>query len=310
MNQEIEQRQDLPTGLPPRNTSVKEIIQDGHRKPVWLEERKRMYASSAANCVRYNTILGNLDKVLEYLDETPINVRASAELALYASIGEAVHNHHTSSMFYANSLLFREYKLPPITIGLGELAVTLNLGGRIDAFALVDGKIRGVEFKTTGSTLPSSPLRKHYLQALIYEALTGIPFIIKYTSRSVEAHGKEGINGVEFSVQSTEQQRKEVIFALLRSQYYNEKGIIAANELIEKVPQICEHCTVAHLCWNSRLDSISKDDAMLDFLAQQNTVHILGLTDKRRNGILKHIQKHGIKPFAQETLKGNWKELL
>lgn len=249
----------------------------------------RMYASSAGICARRNWFNANLPERQSTV--TPAST-------LYMAIGEAVHKEVQDALFRLGVLLFSEYNLPP---------VGFNIGGRIDAIIVLEGKIVGVEIKTCG-TLPSKPKFEHIQQANIYSAISGLPVFLLYVSRNVASY-----NGAlmmrEFSVDSDPE---EALFRVALSQIMSTESVLP-SEIPEGYEENreCRFCPFKSKCWTHDPHPSVSLEKYKEYMARAKTM-TASVMDGRRNrlnGVLVFLQRHGT-VHARMILEGSWDDLL
>lgn len=101
------------------------------------------------------------------------------ELA-YQKVGNALESVAVRGMENSGILLGNDLRLPEVEY--------LNIGGIIDAIALVDGKPHIVEIKTTKDVMVLNP--KHYSQAETYSAFLQLPFSVLYIDRKIGTYDR------------------------------------------------------------------------------------------------------------------------
>lgn len=266
-----------------------------------VQKRDNMRVSSAGYCTRLNTLVPLHEK---FNGDKSEDVQPDAGLALYAAIGESMHEFYQSVFYHAGVLLFKEFKLPD----LGEL----NLTGRIDAIIILDGKITGVEIKSCGSRIPSSIKTKHKAQAQIYSAVTGLPFIVLYSSREVKEHYlDEDLKARTFPVLMDKQDTFNVIENLFFSRYLMDRKLLAPDPF-GYMASICHECELKRICKVIPVneDATEEEIEKAKEYAAIKSQEFIEQTPQRRNGILKHIVKNGVQSIVQKHLTGSWDDLI
>lgn len=263
--------------------------------------RDNMRASSAGYCTRLNTLTPLYDKFNEGKTE---DVTPDAALALYAKIGEAMHEYYQSVFFHSDVLLFKEFKLPQLE--------ELNLTGRIDAIIILDGRITGVEIKSCGTRIPSSIETKHKAQAMIYSAITGLPFIVLYSSREVKEHYLDtDLKARTFPVLMDSMDTYLVMRNLFYSRYLMNKRQLAPDPF-GYVASICRKCDLRRICKSILMSEDATEEMQKEAMewAENKAKEFIANTPHRRNGILKHIVKEGVQSTVKKYMMGSWQELI
>ena len=234
---------------------------------------------------------------------------------MYMEIGESIHQSVCNALKEKKMLLFSEFKLPPII----NIEGNLDVGGRIDALVIVNGKVRILEIKSCG-ILPKKPDEKHLQQAVNYSSLLGIPAVLFYLSRNVikdyAGYQAGELAAVEFEVAPTEEESLKAIRTLTLSHFYLEEGILPEIPFKTKTP--CKDCLFYNQCWvdKERFDNLSIITEQTRKIIESNATKlakaILSPEEvlKRRNGVFKHIQRNEhASAFAKEFLKGSWENI-
>lgn len=257
-------------------------------------ENGRLFASSAGECPRRNTLHASEEK----------RVKWTAAAELYTAIGTSVHKVLQDAMFSEEALLYSEYHLPEID--------GLNLGGYVDAIALVEGKIAVVEIKTCGK-LPNEPRSEHRTQALIYSAITGLPAFILYQSRNVAGYDRQPLLKA-YRVIATDEELVSILASLVVS------TLAIRQERLLPIPahftgaKDCGFCPFKDFCWTGEKGQWSEVTAdeygQLLEEAEQRAKAIVDDKKKRRNGILKFLSRYGTVYAKKMLLNETWSKYL
>jgi hypothetical protein len=258
------------------------------------EARLRLYASDIY-CPREAVLNANASGLR-------IN---SAVATTYMSLGNAIEDVVMKALSSQNALLFSQYRLPE---------TPLDLGGRIDAVAVVEGKLRIVEIKSIGD-LPVSPKLHHRSQALVYSVTCGLPASLLYFSRKVSDY-TGSLMVKEFKLDTvTAEEREAVVWRAAYAHLALLEGVIPDVPYHITEEKQCEYCPFTDHCWHGvplpgKSPSATEHSRLVN-RATEITKSFLDptTTQDRRNGILNHIKTFG-SACAAEILGGSWAELL
>lgn len=282
-------------------TLLADIVALGLKQFELVDHGGRLWSSQVAHCPRQGAIEATLKKSEQEITATS---------RFYIEIGNTSENLIIQSLANREKLLFAQYRLPTIKEYPG-----LELSGYVDAIALQDSQVRAVEIKTCGS-LPLTPREDQKSQALIYSAVTGLPATMIYLSREVaDWSGRLKIKQFDFSFN-----REELEFYIFNAIY--ARLCIEQNALPNRSTKIskkshCFYCNHVDYCWNNgKLEKSSLQEIDLKSMVAL-TSKAIDITKRvmspasilaRRNGVLKHLSKHGTK-MAKEYLGDNWPRL-
>lgn len=146
--------------------SLLDYLYRGLRSQKDVKRKGRLWASQAPHCSRRGALTG-------VYEGTQITRPANQG---YFSLGIAIENMILNAWDKNKLVITDQYRLPE---------VGLNLGGKVDAVVLLNGKLRIVEIKSCGDKIPTSGKREHLSQARFYSAVTGFPMYLFYFSRNV-----------------------------------------------------------------------------------------------------------------------------
>lgn len=306
--------QDMEDGLPPIPESdeslpyflkkgdpfatletVETLVKKGLTSDPFWDRSGRIYASGSAYCARqtmlYSTFKGNS--------------MITASSKAYMKLGEAIEELVISGLFNTGSLLFTQYRLPD---------VGLNMGGKIDAVIYVDGKIRVLEVKSCGE-LPARPKPEHRAQALMYNAVTGIPASILYFSRGV-ADYRGNLKLRNIPLNATPEELLAAMFVVCYSHFAIEMNVIPARPPEFDSEAQCGFCMYKENCWHGlafkkplvtpeqNRELTEKAGEMSSFLMSASQL------TSRRTGVLNFIQVNG-NEHANRVLNGtDWDALV
>lgn len=279
--------------------SLELAILAGMTKTREINQHGRLYASSSGLCARQTTLQANF---------VGTEIQAP-ETTAYFKTGIAVEEIVLDALYAKNQLVFRDFKLPE---------VGLNIGGKIDGFSRInDEPIYGLEIKSCGSTIPSSPKKEHLAQAILYSAISGFPFKVVYFSRSV-ADKDNNILLRSFNLDFNWLDRYQTLYQAVLGYYGSKYQVMPKiSQFIEK-PLDCGFCRFKAICWENQASFLPgietldlKEQSAIYDLAEQTTTELMQIenVEQRRNGILKHMSIAG-NEYARKLLKGDWNLLL
>lgn len=254
----------------------------------------RIYASQAAVCARQAVLSSTRH---DHQVQTAAN-------STYYALGNAIEDLVMKGLMKEGALFFREFRLPD---------VGLNLGGYIDGIIMVGGRIRVLEVKSCGE-LPAHPKLEHQAQAMVYSAITGLPPTLLYFSRSV-ADFSGTLKIREFALTPSIDEVKSTLFQVAYAREAIDAGIIPEIPAHFTGEKNCGWCPWKSHCWNGEplprpvvspdqhVDLVTKAKARVDALTDPDAM------TRRRNGVLRHVSKHGY-DAAKEALAGDWSTFL
>ncbi len=276
-------------------TTLVGTIRHGMSSTKENDRNGRIYASQASFCVRQAVLKSTNNEDLEIV--TPTN-------AAYYALGITIEDLVINALTRQGALLYPQYKLPDIG---------LNLGGYIDAIVMIGGKIRVLEVKSCG-VMVTEPKPEHAAQAMVYSAVTGLPASLLYFSRHVAGFDGQ-LQIKEFPLIVTNDDARRTLFRVAYVHHAIEMGIIPDMPDYFTVEQDCGYCPFKENCWHNyplprpvvspkqHLKITNAAKAIVDDLMDPS------LVEKRRNGILRHIQQHG-SDAAKKLLRGDWSSYL
>lgn len=254
----------------------------------------RLYASSVGYCARRGAF--------QATSREPNVISASGRV--YMHIGEKVEDLVVLSLEKEGVLLFTQYALPDIG---------LNLGGKIDGIVFINGKIRALEIKTCGK-LPNIQKPEHRAQALLYEAVTGIPSSVLYLSRNVANYRGE-LQVIDIQSNPTKDELRNVIYNTALA-YYSIRAGVAPSKPVSFTESNCRYCSFKPVCWSHGEPPMPFPDpeqlVKISRKALRKTNELMDpeAVKKRRHGVLKFISKFG-NANAKKVLKGtDWNMML
>lgn len=274
-----------------------DVIENGLTKSEYQNFDGRIHASTSGYCARRGA-----------LEATYKGERAyAATSALYFKLGIALEDVILDALDAKKRLLFRQYHLPEIGI---------NLGGKVDGIIIHNGKLHCLEIKSCG-TLPSKPDIEHLKQLYIYTAVTGLPGILLYVSRSVQDHkGELKLKPFEMGF---DLDNSTLAIQSAAAAYFASK-----NSLLPEIPEYiksekdCGYCYFKNICWQFETSSVLEPMTEDENKAIQQAVnkfsdHFMSIPEirKRRNGVLKFLSENGNKTAQLVlALDADWKHWL
>lgn len=218
-----------------KNPSIELLIRNGLKASSTSDRRNRLHARDTY-CGRRNAILAGLVTIQE----------SNMVFQLYTEFGKTVEKIVIKGLQNSGSLLYEDFIIP---------SVGINLGGRIDAIAVVDKKVRILEIKNIGE-LPDKPKGSHIAQTKTYSAICGLPYSIIYVSRKVQR--REGYDVVPdmttFNYPFNLSEAKEHIFDVVRSDIYKQNGFLPPK--LHRFKVQCEHCDFKSFCFHGVANSL------------------------------------------------------
>lgn len=274
--------------------SLTEVISRGLVSRETREARLRLYASDIY-CPREAVLNANASGIR-------VN---SATATTYMSLGNAIEDVILRALSSQNSLLFSQYRLPE---------TSLDLGGRIDAVVIVEGKLRIVEIKSIND-LPVNPKLHHRSQALVYSVTCGLPASLLYFSRKVSDY-TGSLLVKEFKLDTvTSEEREAVVWRAAYAHLALLEGVIPDVPYHITEEKQCEYCPFIDHCWRGvplpgKSPSAAEHSKLVNRAAEITKTFLdSAMVQDRRNGILNHIKTYGT-ACAKEILSGSWAELL
>lgn len=263
--------------------------------PVF-RDRSRLHAGDVAWCPR-RAVLYHYVSPADYTD-------GDAPGKFYMSIGNAIHGVVTTAMFAQQLLLFKEYKIPEMGLGLG---------GKIDAIVLLDDKIRIVEIKSCGSQLPKKVKPEHRAQASVYSVVTGIPALVLYVSRSV-ADWSGRVQMVVLDCNLSDEDLKHSLMSVILASLYSKAKVLPRIPAHITSEDQCKYCPFAEGCWaDSPLPLDAPDPAARVALVKQGSTGLARLwadREARTHGVLKFIQDNGTTWAKAKLAKLDWDDAI
>lgn len=193
--------------------------------------RGRIYASDGGLCERQGMLKATLD-----LTET-----ASASLTAYAKLGDSIEEIIIDALRDQDIVLLggRGSQLHLPDIGM-------NLGGYCDGVILYHGEVHILEIKSCGQ-LPKVPKPNHAAQASIYSAVTGLPAIIFYFSRSVAKWGGELLT-TQFDLNARGEAQSEAMYRVAYAHFAHLMGVTPDKPRHMDTEAKCGFCPFIPLC--------------------------------------------------------------
>jgi hypothetical protein len=282
---------------------------DGDLKKSFIESKReereikrkagRIYPSDA-KCDRKSLLLS-----LAFEGKiNPPKIHTSATGEMYKTLGIAIEKEIIDGLYKSGKLLFSGYHLPELDY--------LNLGGIVDAIIILNGKIYGLEIKSCG-TMPKTIKSEHKAQVAIYSVLLGLPMIVLYQSRNVVENWTSGLSMEQFVYTSNPLQ---TIKKICRMQASMEMCILPTIGKQTQSSTVCKRCSFNYYCWTDPKSiydyEVSKTLELdkMETRTQELVDRIFNETEVRRNGILKHISKHGTTTARKLLENSNWSDFL
>lgn len=274
---------------------VKLVISGMRTKAKIYRNNQRLFAGDVAFCPRKAVMYHKIDPDLE--------VETSASGKLYMGIGSAVHEQVTTSLYEQGMLLFKEYRIPNLSLGLG---------GYVDAIIWLNDRVRGVEIKTCGK-LPDAIKPEHRQQAMTYQAVTGIKMCVMYVSRNVADYSGK-IQMRVFELDATQEQLDNALASVAVAYFFSEAGVLPRIPAHITSEKDCTFCPFQSVCWKGAEAPVPLPTAEVrEALMAKVTNRVAELkaeAQNRTNGVLQHISLHGTK-YAAEKLGGkDWSTIL
>jgi len=279
----------LTKGMNTKKT-LADFVHRGLKRVERIERDGRTWVSQVSVCPRQGALAATF---VGDSEET-------AAKEFYCEFGNTAEEIILRGWYNSGILLFADYALPDIGI---------NLGGKIDAIVVYNGKITVAEVKTCGTKMPTKPKLTHFAQASLYSAITGLPYVIYYQSRNVADYGNN-LKAKEFAFEFNGEALKVNMFNAVYAHLCVEAGVMP-NKYIMKNDERCGFCNFTNVCWEDGIPHMniasSKDYEELANLASYMTLNFMRPADvaKRRNGVVKHLSIHGTKHAV--ALLGNEK---
>ena len=279
--------------------SLTTVVARGLSRVETRDRTGRIYASDGGHCERSGALLAML----------PGQQRKSASLQAYAKLGDAIENIVLGALDDQNEVLFRQYHLPE---------VGLNLGGYVDGVIYHGGRLRLLEVKSCGSTLPKVPKPIHATQAAIYSAICGMPIIIYYMSRTV-ADYKGQLLTAQFDLAEDGALQRRALWRVAYAHLASKLEVTPRIPMHIQSENDCGFCPFIPVCWNGEaplnpwptgvtpqqhLELSREATAWVDKLLHPDVVA------DRRIGILNHIRKHGTETAKRLLTGSRWSDLL
>lgn len=289
-------------GLPPitrgnpfsHAQSVTALLRRGLSTIETHDRGGRLYASQAAVCPRQATLSSTRQ-------DQEVTTPASAS---YYALGNAIEELILGALRREGALLYPQYRLPD---------VDLNLGGYVDGIVLVGGRVHVLEVKSCGE-LPSEPKLEHRAQAMVYAAITGLPPIVFYFSRTVAGYGGD-LKTREFALSPSSDELRATLYQVAYAREAIDAGVIPEIPTHFASDKDCGYCPWKSHCWSGEPlpRPVVSPEQHVDLVARASA-RVAGLMDpehvtRRRNGVLRHIARHGTDE-AREALAGDWSTLL
>lgn len=261
-----------------------------------IDRGGRIYASQGGLCRRQTMLMATIS--MQWI-KTPAATG-------YMVIGSSVEDMINDALYAESKLMYKQYKLP---------SIGLNVGGYVDSIVFAD-KIRLIEIKTCGNTLPPKAKHGHREQALVYAAVTGLEPSVLYFSRNVATYDGE-IQMIEHQLHPSD----DSLYTVMHTLSYGFFAI--QSNLIPEVPpdmkkSYCGFCPLVDVCWNG--------DELPDYaklVTKQQHLNLLDKAEKwtdqfmhpsavlkRRNGTLKHILRTGTEHAKTILSNSDWDSLV
>lgn len=275
-----------------------DVITDGLTRSEYQDFDGRIHASTSGYCARRGALEASYKGTKVY----------EAKSALYFKLGIALEESLLDALDSRKRLFFRQYHLPETGI---------NLGGKVDGIVLHNGKLHCLEIKSCGSTLPSKPELEHLSQINIYSAVTGLPGLLLYASRSVQDFRgdlKLKLFDLGFNTDDCSKSLESSAVA-----YFASK-----NNLLPEIPEHitseknCGYCSFKNICWQFELDKsplTPMSESELEAVTGASNKFIenyMQMTEikKRRNGVLKFLSENGNKTAKFYLAGESWDSIL
>lgn len=207
---------------------VQSIVARGLTQTENYDRSGRLWASDSAFCPRQAV----LNSTLKHSD-----IR-DASSDFYFSLGNTIEDRILTGLDREKKLLYAQYRLPDFG---------LNMGGKIDAIAYVNKRIRILEIKSCGE-LPSSPKPYQESQALLYSAVLGLKSSLVYFSRSV-ADFKHSLKMRQFDLDPSGEDCKRALFYAAYSHYANQMGVLPNIPYSITNKSQCGFCRFTQSCF-------------------------------------------------------------
>jgi hypothetical protein len=278
------------------NTGLLEAIETGLERSEMQNYDGRIHASSSGYCSRRGALEATYKGMRKY----------EAKSALYFKLGLALEDSVLDALDSQKRLFFRQYHLPEIGI---------NLGGKVDGIVLHNGKLHCLEIKSCGSTLPTKPDDEHLTQINIYSAVTGLPGLLLYVSRTVQDYNgnlKLKLFDLGFNADMGKSLRSSALA------YFASK-----NELLPDIPdhitseKDCGYCNFKNLCWQFEVSPVLQpmtptENEQINAAADKFISNFMQVSElkKRRNGVLKFLSENGNKTAKFYLAGESWDSIL
>lgn len=223
-----------------------------------------------------------------------LETESDITFSLYTQFGVVAEKYLKQSWQNAGNLLLSSYKIPENV---------LDIGGEIDAVMKINDVIRVIEVKTTDE-LPAQPKSDHYVQALTYSALTGLPFTIYYLSRNIVEYknGTKKLKSIQFDYDYDPDNAYAQIMQMAKANVFGKAGFVPPIPAHLTAKSHCGFCRFVDICWNKA--DLSKDNFSVVYPDMKTEIELeieaLKITEKfmskkevekRNKNLLKYIKE-------------------
>ena len=278
----------------PEGKGIEATIASGLTSQQNIRPNGRLYASIVGFCSRK----GMLSATNE---ESQI---ISASSVVYMRMGEEMENIVIDSLYKKRVLLFKQYNLPNIG---------LNLGGKVDAIVLDNNKVRAVEIKSCGQ-IPTQQKPGHRQQALLYEAVSGLPSSVLYFSRTVaDYHGQLKLKNIPSN--PTDRELQMVIYNAAYAHEAIQMGVVPPKPALSE--QDCKFCPFIDFCYHGREiegKQVATPDQHYELsqIALERTTEIMDpdAVRERRIGVIKFLSENGNNHARKLFENTDWEQFI
>lgn len=287
----------MPILTKQKSDPLADLILSGMKSEREINRNGRLYAGSSGFCER-QTALDATYKGLEVTEPSSTG---------YFALGIAVEDLILDALHKKNTLLFRQLETPNIGI---------NIGGKIDGFVFIPqlDKIRMVEVKSCGTTLPSEPNLTHKAQALIYSGITGFEISLVYYSRNVADRNKKVLLK-PFDLGYDEREIYKAMYRACYGYFASKLGVMPRKPLHIANQDVCGFCRFIPVCWQGEKAHLADITPEQQKEIEEKSValanHILSPESiaQRKNLVLKKIASEGTLNAKELLKKRNWQEI-
>jgi len=259
---------------------VQSIVVQGLTTSETYTRDGRLWASDSAYCPRQAVLNSKLKTTSQ----------RGADFDLYVALGNTIEDRLVYGLHQQKKLLYAQYKLPDFG---------LNMGGKVDAIAYINKKIRILEIKSCGE-LPTSPKPYQKSQALLYSAVLGIKSSLVYQSRNV-ADFVGNLKMRQFDLDLSGEDCKIALYYSAYSKFANDMGVLPNIPYSITNKSQCGFCKFTSACFGT--DALPNTIPMVEpdediILVDQTNAFVaefmtLANIEKRRKEFFKELYING-----------------